>query len=109
MNISLPVRKKREHDGITDIYLVLTNDNSFVCECRDESHADAIVAALNVQLHQPWSTERLVDLLESAWGIIANVNRGNWDGEPRDWQVAAAQWRDKYHEELKALRPESDQ
>jgi hypothetical protein len=36
------------------------------------------------------------DLLEAAWGIIANAGAGNWERESRDWQNAAPAWRDEY-------------
>jgi hypothetical protein len=48
----------------------------------------------------------MLDLLESAWGVIANAG---WDGlaRPDSWQQAAERWRDKYHDILhRALHPE---
>ena len=36
-------------------------------------------------------------LLEIAWGIIANAGGGDWKRETKDWQRAAAKWRDDYH------------
>ena len=35
------------------------------------------------------------DMIESAWGIIANVR--DWKEQSADWQEAAARWRDAYH------------
>lgn len=58
---------------------------------------------------QPWykegQTVRIyspdcVDLLEEAWGIIANVSGGDWTLQIHVWQKAAAAWRDKYHKVL---------
>lgn len=40
------------------------------------------------------------DLLEWAWGIIANASGGNWDLEQPAWQEAAARWRDSYFKTL---------
>lgn len=40
------------------------------------------------------------ELLELAWGLIANANEGNWDDVKQDWRIAAEKWRDKYHESL---------
>lgn len=38
------------------------------------------------------------DLLESAWGIIANACDGDWDKASNPgWKPAAERWRDKYH------------
>lgn len=42
------------------------------------------------------------DLLEAAWGIIANADRGWNDPE---WKEAAERWRDDYHERLDAKLP----
>ena len=38
------------------------------------------------------------DLLEAAWTIIANAGEGNWGRESSDWQKAAIDWREKYHQ-----------
>lgn len=35
-------------------------------------------------------------LLESAWGIIANAGEGSWDREHPDWKDAAVKWREDY-------------
>lgn len=37
------------------------------------------------------------DLLDSAWGIIANAGGGNWDLEKPEWKAAAERWREEYH------------
>jgi hypothetical protein len=42
-----------------------------------------------------------MDLLETAWGIIANASEGDWDQESDDWQGAAVRWRDHYYELLR--------
>ena len=39
----------------------------------------------------------LLDLLESAWGLIANVSGGNWLNQHEDWVAAAERWRTKYY------------
>lgn len=36
------------------------------------------------------------DLLEIAWGIIANAGGGDWEKESKEWQDAAIRWRDTY-------------
>jgi hypothetical protein len=41
---------------------------------------------------------KLKDMLETAWGIIANAGGGNWDLESDEWQEASKKWRDQYHE-----------
>jgi len=40
------------------------------------------------------------NLLESAWGIIANAGYGNWEVETSEWQEAAARWRERYFDHL---------
>lgn len=42
-----------------------------------------------------------LDLLELAWGLIANKGGGDWDRESEEWREAATRWRDKYHAVLR--------
>lgn len=44
------------------------------------------------------------DLLEAAWGLIANAYGGDWDSAPKEWREAAKEWAYAYH---KALRPQT--
>lgn len=41
--------------------------------------------------------KKYTELLESAWGIIANASNGDWEKESDAWQAAALRWRDEYH------------
>ena len=43
------------------------------------------------------STEDEGDLLEAAWGLIANASGGDWSKADPEWRDAARRWRDKYH------------
>jgi hypothetical protein len=36
------------------------------------------------------------EALEVAWGVIANAGGGDWTKESKDWQEAAARWRDEH-------------
>lgn len=46
------------------------------------------------------------DLLELAWGIIANAGQGDWKGtQTEEWVGAAERWRDEYHETLNDPSP----
>ena len=54
------------------------------------------------------TTYYLYDMLESAWGVIANAGGGNWNLESEDWQTAAKRWRDKYHEVLGEICADKD-
>ena len=38
-----------------------------------------------------------IELLELAWGLIANANEGNWNKATPEWKEAAEKWRDTYH------------
>ena len=40
---------------------------------------------------------KLGSILEAAWGVIANAGGGDWEKETKEWQEAAARWRDNYH------------
>jgi len=50
---------------------------------------------------------RAVDLLELAWGIIANANGGRWDEARPEWQQAAKDWCAGYHAWLE-VQPADD-
>lgn len=39
----------------------------------------------------------MLDLIEAAWGIIANVSESDWSKQTPEWQAAAVRWRDRYH------------
>lgn len=47
--------------------------------------------------------QRLLDLAEVAWGVIANANNGDWDSAAPTWRVAAERWRTEYFRTLDAL------
>ena len=36
------------------------------------------------------------ELLELAWGLIANAGGGDWDTQSEEWRGAAARWRDEW-------------
>lgn len=46
------------------------------------------------------------NLIESAWGIIANVGhkQGNWEAQDPEWVQWAEAWRERYHTHLEQLR-----
>lgn len=51
------------------------------------------------------------DLLEAAWGLIANAQGGNWDhpDTAQGWKGAAERWRDKYHAQLGSKSDEPEE
>lgn len=54
----------------------------------------ALLASLRVARAD---TERMLDAMEDAWGVIANAAGGNWGNESADWQAAARHWADNYN------------
>jgi hypothetical protein len=40
------------------------------------------------------------NMLEAAWGLLANAWEGDWSQAPKDWQKAVRRWRDAYHAQL---------
>ena len=41
--------------------------------------------------------DELLAGLELAWGLIANVNGGDWSEQNAVWITAAKRWRDRYN------------
>lgn len=50
-------------------------------------------------------TTRRMDLLETAWVIIANAQGGDWEKATPEWKAAAERFREAYHAELKTVLP----
>lgn len=40
--------------------------------------------------------EKLVDIIELAWGLIANAYGGDWGSASEEWEKAAVKWRDEH-------------
>ena len=47
--------------------------------------------------------EPLIEMIEAAWGVIANAGGGDWTKETPEWQEAAADFRERYHNLLAML------
>ena len=58
-------------------------------ETKVETNGGAAVSSSDFVL-------RYLDHLEIAWGVIANAGGGDWTKETKEWQEAAARWRDEY-------------
>jgi hypothetical protein len=43
---------------------------------------------------------RLRDAGEMLWVVLANVSGGDWKKQNKEWQEAAAKWRDNYFQQL---------
>lgn len=50
---------------------------------------------------------RLRELLDRAWGIIANVSGGDWSYQSGQWQDAVLKFREVYHAEIRSDRQTS--
>jgi hypothetical protein len=44
--------------------------------------------------------EQLLNQIEEAWCLIANVHRGDWSLATEEWRKTAVEWRNKYHKIL---------
>ncbi len=42
------------------------------------------------------------DLVDDAWGLLANVSGGRWEEQAPEWQEAMKRWRDEYHKTFPA-------
>lgn len=58
-------------------------------------------APADVPTEERW-TAHPDDLIESAWGLIANAGGGDWTKESDEWRAAAERWRERYHAALDA-------
>jgi hypothetical protein len=50
------------------------------------------------------SPEDLLDVLETAWGILANASGGNWNEQNSGWRDAAYRFRDVYFNRISEAR-----
>lgn len=50
----------------------------------------------NALIQSAYWLEEQAELLEQAWGVIANAGGGDWQKETAPWRVAATRWRDRY-------------
>ena len=48
------------------------------------------------------------ELLELAWGIIANAQGGDWEKATPEWKAAAERWRDRYYKTIPATSETPD-
>jgi hypothetical protein len=49
--------------------------------------------------------EGMEELLEAAWGLIANVSSGNWTLQTAEWKAAAVRWRDAWVGQRALVQP----
>jgi len=64
----------------------------------EETWSAILKDILSYELESPAEATSQNDLLEAAWGLIANAGNGDWSKETSEWREAANRWRDEYHE-----------
>lgn len=53
----------------------------------------------DIKLRNEWCEEytKMRDVAEMLWLVLANVDGGNWGAQTKEWQKAAAKYRDEFH------------
>lgn len=65
-------------------------EDTCACACNNT------VAARPASPVEDLADEEKDELLDLAWGLIANAGGGNWNNEKPEWVEAAKRWRDRY-------------
>jgi len=77
---------------------------------KETQDSDAQYKGYGGEGEHPLDWENLNDLLELAWGLLANAHGGDWDLATLEWKKAAEQWRDKgYHPFLNRITKGMDE
>jgi hypothetical protein len=74
-------------------FLTIHPDGSFDID-KDAPPLFVIGELAKAFIRQQDRIKRLEDCAETAWGVIANVDSGNWGEQRSDWREAAIRWRD---------------
>lgn len=109
-------RNERAVDAIADRLPALHRLLSMV---YDQAVAEGRMTRAEAALHKhpvlhevgaAISSERRAadDLIERAWGVIANAGGGDWSKENEVWNIAAKAWRALYHKRLDSARSAQD-
>ena len=72
----------------------------------EDADLPAIIDALERDKRLEKTAIEKDELLELAWGLIANAGEGSWEREHPFWVKAAERWRDRYHAMLRAALEE---
>lgn len=65
--------------------------------------ASAVAPEINEAEGFRISLSKAIDFAEWGWSIIANSSGGDWTKESKEWQEAAAKYRDQFHNEIRFL------
>lgn len=90
-------------EGIKELTFALSRLRA---EAHREGKAEGIQEeAVNCSEHcekaRKEERERMGDAAEMLWVVLANVNGGDWTKQTKEWQEAAARWRDNYFNALR--------
>jgi hypothetical protein len=86
-----------EHEGLFD----LQSETNAYAKGFDDAKVKVLQCLTQAQEGREGEWK---DCAEYGWTIIANASGGDWTKEAKDWQEAAARFRDQYHACL-AARP----
>ena len=100
-----PCRPRGGKLGVTEQHCIDDGDTLLTGPERDE-----YVAAARENRDAVWpkvspKDDPDLDLIEEAWGIIANAGHGDWRKESESWIGAAEKFRDKYLDRLANRKP----
>jgi hypothetical protein len=94
----IPGPRLVEHDPITPYTVMLHAAITELAAARRTTTLHAAITEL----------AEARELLDSAWGVIANANArvalGDWEAANTLWREAAERWRDRYFAMLKAAQ-----
>jgi hypothetical protein len=80
----------------TDGILALADD---IANLRGGIKAIEVADTIRALIAERWVTS---DLIQMAWGLLANVSEGNWERQTDEWQDAVKRWRSAYFQLLDA-------
>lgn len=74
------------------------NRRAFITACATASlGASSQSEPMDRNPHITQNERDLLDAGEMLWIVLANVSGGDWDKQTKEWQQAAARWRDNFH------------
>lgn len=93
------------HHGDVDRAEAVGYDDGVHCPvCRKREQEPAKPETLSPQTNVVSDPLKLaIDFAEWGWTIIANASGGDWGKESKDWQEAAAKYRDDFFSTIKTL------
>ena len=97
LRMETPTEKCRNNEGMMDMAIRLIRDGRPTEEMVSTMGGVIPRWKFNHMRREAVGCPFSRDLLEVAWGIIANANEGDWSKATDEWREAAERWRDEYH------------